>query len=405
MLDNSVMSDPARQSLIDWRQDLNGMSSKNPLTRWHKGQVSNRLPNKTQVDMLQMDAVGQGWMPSQPIIFPDSRVVAVGSCFAGYFILWLADHGFNTKIQQSPYNALLRFGSEFENVAVIAQQFRWAFGELDEISLSWIDKNKTFFEATEERRQLVKDTLLNTDVLLITLGLSEVWYDRQSGEPMWRAITSDQFNPEQHVFKVESMEQTLHWLNTIERLRDQYMPHMKIIFTLSPVRFSATFRTVSAFTANNASKAILRAALDEFLRAHSQKLNQNLFYFPSYEFVMEYFIDSFEQDNRHVLATVVTHVINYFVNYYCSDHMKSINNNEQSSAAIVSKTPQAELLARIKLLEDQVSKLQKICDERLVVIEELDKAAKDRLELINYLEKNKQSVKWFWFFIKKILKL
>ena len=127
-------------------------------------------------------------------------------------------------------------------------------------------------------------------MLLVTLGLSEVWYDSKTNEPMWRAITSDHFNPDQHVFKVESMEQTLYWLNTIERLRETYTPNMKIIFTLSPVRFSATFRPISAFTANSVSKSILRAALDEFLRNHSQKLNNTLFYFPSYEFVMEYFI-------------------------------------------------------------------------------------------------------------------
>ena len=141
MFDNISSKDPARQSLIDWRQEIPGVSKKNLLTRWHKGQISTRLPTKMQMNQLKMDTIGQGWMPSQPIIFPDSRVVAIGSCFAGYFILWLADHGFNTKIPQSPYNALLRFGSEFENVAVIAQQFRWAFGELDDSALSWIDKN------------------------------------------------------------------------------------------------------------------------------------------------------------------------------------------------------------------------------------------------------------------------
>lgn len=400
MLDNTLNKDPIRQSLIDWRPNLSDTSHANSLTRWHKGQISTKLPNKTQLDALKMDAIGQGWMPSQPIISTDSRVVAIGSCFAGYFILWLADHGFNTKIPQSPYNALLRFGSEFENVAVIAQQFRWAFGELDKNSLLWIDKNKTFFEATEERRQLVKDTLLNTDVLLITLGLSEVWYDLQSGEPMWRAITSDHFNPKQHVFKVESMEQTIFWLNTIERLRDKYIPHMKIVFTLSPIRFSATFRTVSAFTANNASKAILRASLDEFLRNHSQKVNQNLFYFPSYEFVMEYFFNSFESDNRHVSSTIVNHIIHYFVRYYCSEHMQTANNSNHSMD-IIEKSPTDELLMRIKLLEDHALELQKICDKRLVIVI-FNKLVKP-LSVVSQVKYAKY-VKNFLSFIKKIFK-
>src|SRR6478672_8948775 len=89
-----------------------------------------------------MDAVGEGWLPAEPLISRATRVVAIGSCFARYFILWLAEHGFNESIPQSPYNALLRFGSLFESPASIAQQFRWAFGELDDKAVLWIDKNK-----------------------------------------------------------------------------------------------------------------------------------------------------------------------------------------------------------------------------------------------------------------------
>ena len=96
-------------------------------------------------------------MPAEPLISRATRVVAIGSCFARYFILWLAEHGFNESIPQSPYNALLRFGSLLESPASIAQQFRWAFGELDDNAVVWIDKNKEVFEASEERRQLVRE--------------------------------------------------------------------------------------------------------------------------------------------------------------------------------------------------------------------------------------------------------
>src|SRR5258705_11676922 len=170
------------------------------LSRWYKGTTYRRLPDKTQLGTLGMDALGDGWLPAEPLISRATRVVAIGSCFARYFILWLAEHGFNESIPQSPYNALLRFGSLLESPASIAQQFRWAFGELDDNAVVWIDKNKEVFEASEERRQLVRDTLLATDVLILTLGLSEVWYDRVTGEPLWRAPPGDQIYSQRHVF-------------------------------------------------------------------------------------------------------------------------------------------------------------------------------------------------------------
>jgi hypothetical protein len=262
-----------RRVVVEWPIDHSVMSPAT-LSRWYKGTTYRRLPDKTQLGTLGMDALGDGWLPAEPLISRATRVVAIGSCFARYFILWLAEHGFNESIPQSPYNALLRFGSLLESPASIAQQFRWAFGELDDNAVVWIDKNKEVFEASEERRQLVRDTLLATDVLILTLGLSEVWYDRVTGEPLWRALPVDQFDPERHVFRVETMAQTLQWLETIERLRARHVPDMKIIFTVSPVPLGVTFRPVSALTANSASKAIVRAALDEFLRNHQEEVGR-----------------------------------------------------------------------------------------------------------------------------------
>ncbi len=148
----------ARRALVEWPIDDSVMSPAT-LSRWYKGTTYRRLPDKTQLGTLGMDALGDGWLPAEPLISRATRVVAIGSCFARYFILWLAEHGFNESMPQSPYNALLRFGSLFESPASVTQQFRWAFGELDDNAVVWIDKNKEVFEASEERRQLVREHL------------------------------------------------------------------------------------------------------------------------------------------------------------------------------------------------------------------------------------------------------
>ncbi len=390
----------ARRALVEWTHDDSLMSPVN-VSRWYKGSTYRRLPDKTQLSTLGMDALGDGWLPAEPLISPATRVVAIGSCFARYFILWLAEHGFNKSMPQSPYNALLRFGSQLESPASVAQQFRWAFGELDDKAVVWIDKNKEVFEASEARRQLVRDTLLATDVLILTLGLSEVWYDRVTGEPLWRAMPADQFDPERHVFRVETMAQTLQWLETIERLRARHVQGMKIIFTVSPVPLRVTFRPVSASTANSASKAIVRAALDEFLRNHQEDVGRRLFYFPSYELVANYFIDPYEHDNRHISPTVAAGIIRYFVQHYCSADMiertgRSLRDLDvtghleqfiQQSRTASTDARSGELLARIAALEGTVVTLQRVCDERQEVIVGLDRAARERLELIHRLER------------------
>src|SRR6185437_4238308 len=123
-------------------------------------------------------AIARGWLPSNPIIGPETRVLAVGSCFARYFTLWLAENGFNRAFRHSPYNAMVHYNADFESAAVVAQQFRWAFDELDPAALLWIDKNRHLVAATEEGKREVRATLEQADVLIITLGLSEIWYDK-----------------------------------------------------------------------------------------------------------------------------------------------------------------------------------------------------------------------------------
>ena len=112
----------ARRALVEWSIDDSVFSSVN-LSRWYKGTTYRRLPDKTQLGTLGMDALGDGWLPAKPLISRATRVVAIGSCFARYFILWLAEHGFNESMPQSPYNALQRFGSYLRAPPVLLSNF------------------------------------------------------------------------------------------------------------------------------------------------------------------------------------------------------------------------------------------------------------------------------------------
>jgi len=373
--------DRDRDELITFSSDV-GMFSPQAghMDSWYKGEHFNLLPpSKSALSADRFAEVLVGWKPKAPLIHPDTRVMALGSCFASYFILWLGDNGFNQNAKASPYNMLIRQRAAFENAWVIAQQFRWAFGEFDSSQALWIDQEKQVVESSTERALEVRQSLEDTDILIITLGLSEVWYDKTNNEPLWRAIPLRYFNPNRHAFKVLTVADTIDCLRTIERIRAAHLRDLKIIYTVSPVRLHATFRPVSALTANNVSKAIIRAALDEFFRSDEAGLNDTSFYFPSYEIVMEGFGDPYDTDNQHVHPTVVRRVLRAF-----AEHYTSLASNIEEAASDDSSAA-AELYERLTALEERNRELQQTCDERLRVIEELDAAARARLELIRQL--------------------
>ncbi|MFN8635029.1 MAG: GSCFA domain-containing protein [Chloroflexota bacterium] len=371
-----------RDRLFDFTTpDVHVQAGRDDLERWLSRETRNRLPTKPELLEQGLSSVLKGWTPSEPIIRPDTRVFAMGSCFAANFIGWLGDQGFNTGLTD-PYAALVKSGFAFENVAVIAQQFRWAFGLLDGSDLLWVNPDRELVDATEERRQLLRSVLEHSDVLIITLGLSEVWYDRMTGEPLWRAVPSRHLDRNRHRFKVLTVAETVHHLETIDRLRAEHVPDLKIVFTVSPVRFLSTFRPISAMTANSVSKAVLRAGLDEFLRARWDRLNSTYYYFPSYEIVTEVFRDAYEADARHIHPAAVSQVLDVFAAKYTS-----LGSTLTTDGPDESQLPDGYLLSRIAELEAHLADARTVGDERLAVIQGLETALGERLDVIQVLDR------------------
>jgi hypothetical protein len=200
------------------------------------------------------------------------------------------------------------------NTAVIAQQFRWAYDGVEFDQNLWHDKEGNAAEYLSDVRANTRKIFDETDVFIITLGLSEVWYDKITGEVFWRAVPADAFDPARHGFRVSTVAENEENLNVIVDLVKRHRPDAKIVFTLSPVPLVATFRPVSCVSANTVSKAVLRVALDQMIAKRSG--DGSLFYFPSYELVTRYFREPYELDNRHVRPAVVETIMESFVRHY-----------------------------------------------------------------------------------------
>ena len=65
----------------------------------------------------------------------------------------------------------------------------------------------------------MKEALLDCEVLILTLGMSEVWFDRTTNEQLWRTLPVNSYDPELHELRVLSVSDTRAYLESIVRLQ------------------------------------------------------------------------------------------------------------------------------------------------------------------------------------------
>ena len=124
-------------------------------------------------------------------------------------------------------------------------------------------------------------------MLILTLGLTEIWQDRQDGSVI--CLPSGPYPNEggdmsRYRFRVSRYQENLDNLEKIHALMARHNPGCRLIVTVSPVNLWATFRTdADVISASCNSKATLRAAADEFVTRHD-----NVFYYPAFEMAWLY---------------------------------------------------------------------------------------------------------------------
>jgi hypothetical protein len=280
---------------------------------WYRGEHTNFHParaNLAEPDAFR-DYVGKGWLPERPFIDRETYIAAFGSCFAAEVTKYLHKEGYRVFGRDLKLNAhIVRSGEGIVNTAALRQQFEWAFGYTEPTAGTWHDKEGRLLEARPEEQEATREIFRKTDVFILTLGLSELWYDRKTGDAFWRGIPAADFDPDRHGFRVLGVEENRANLERVREIIRQHRPDAAIVVTLSPVPLVATFRPVSCITANAVSKASLRVAIDEVMRAHPD--DRRLFYFPSYEMVTAVVPDPMEDDLRHPRREVVARIMAEF---------------------------------------------------------------------------------------------
>ncbi|MDC0616602.1 GSCFA domain-containing protein [Candidatus Pelagibacter ubique] len=277
-----------------------------------------------------------------PIISKSSKVCLMGSCFADEMGWVLAEN--NVNIGEVDYTPNMRMVSypwgTFFSPQSIAEMIEISFnGKINEffdektfikvpsnfegnhyekINQVSNDENykliNLFFKARLETKdynfakQIIKKKLdffktsiLNADVIIITLGLIETWIDKIK-KKAWHSFHGDALKRTSvenlAEFRQLNYEDVTKYISKIINLIHE--KEKKIIFTVSPIPLNFTFSNKDVVVANKYSKSVLRAAVESFID------DKNFFYFPSFEIVQDCvgWPNSYKEDKRHVKVEI-----------------------------------------------------------------------------------------------------
>jgi hypothetical protein len=158
---------------------------------WYRGEHTSLIPSKAELSKPNAAErfILSGWLPTAPFVDRRTAITAFGSCFAEHITRHLAERGYNVAGRDLNLDAhIIRFGEGIVNSFAVRQQFEWALGERDFPDNLWFGPNKEIAAVTPEIRAQTRDVVNATELFIITLGLSEIWYDKRSGDAFWRAI-------------------------------------------------------------------------------------------------------------------------------------------------------------------------------------------------------------------------
>ncbi len=259
-----------------------------------------------------------------PLVGEDSRIAAIGSCFAERVTEVLAAMGLRATF----HTAGLQY-----NTFSLVQEMQHLFGDssyseddvVEGVRGTWMHPFRKAFKASSRDEVLAMQRRADdearrayeqADLIIVTLGLTEIWQRRSDGlvavELPPRPVVDD------YTFRNST---TADNLANLARMRGliRGVTDAPILLTVSPVPLHATFRRRDVVVANCESKSILRAAAADFLAVHS-----DVHYFYSFELVPQWRGDGpfFLDDGRHVSPQGVAFILNEFLRTYGKDDLR-----------------------------------------------------------------------------------
>jgi len=183
---------------------------------------------------------------------------------------------------------------------------------------------KATFARTHERlvglsdriTHVVREGLDRARVVVLTLGLTEVWRHNATGKYICRPPGGGSGGGQGlATFRATDFVENYENVKAILDLLFARYPDKEVVISVSPVRLERTYRNMDIGTANLESKSILRAVAGQIAKEYPERV----MYFPSYEMAMAgtgALVGTgtvFEDDGRHVQPSFVNMVTQSFI--------------------------------------------------------------------------------------------
>lgn len=276
-------------------------------------------------------------------ISQSTPIASMGSCFAREIKRRLIQRDFNYITEETYHPASLHASAAWERVYsthCMRQIFEYTFEQWNPDLRWWIapeskkiqdpyrrvilyDNLKEAEEEFEQHRMHSRKVLEKAEVLILTLGLTEIWEDTIDGSVICLPAgpyVNEGGDMSRYRFRVSRYEDNLKNLERIHEIMAAGNPDCKILITVSPVNLWATFRhDIDVISASCNSKATLRAVADEFTVCH-----KNVFYFPAFEMAtiyqplsgQTYFSEG--RQNFHINKATVKFIMRHFFKFFSS---------------------------------------------------------------------------------------
>jgi hypothetical protein len=246
----------------------------------------------------------------------NSKVILLGSCFSDNIGKKLRYHKFQSvlnpfgilfhpkAIESVIKNAITK--KEYTEEDVFFFNERWqSFTTHSKLSAS---SKEEALNQLNQGSALINTALKSSTHIIITLGTSWVYRFLASGK-----IVANCHKVPQHKFKKELLPITEinKSLSSIISLVRKVNPNINFIFTISPVRHLR-----DGFIENQQSKSHLISALHQII-----KNQKNIFYFPSYEIMMDELRDYrfYKEDMIHPNQIAINYIWEKFYENWLSD--------------------------------------------------------------------------------------
>lgn len=289
--------------------------------------------------------------PGRPGLAIDraTPIASMGSCFAREIKSELLARGYNYIQEEAAHPAARHASAAWErmyNTFSMRQVFEYTFGDWSPDPRWWRApgtgrvqdpyRRIILYDSVEEaeadfarHRLCSRRALTQAKVLILTLGLTEIWQD--AGGNVICLPSGPYVNQGGDMagyrFRVSRHQENLDNLERIHALLAAHNPACALVVTVSPVHLWATFRPdLDVVSASCSSKSTLRAAADEFAARHA-----NVHYFPAYEMATIHLpallgrpIFAQGRENFHVSRATVEYIMDQFMRYYTAEGAASL---------------------------------------------------------------------------------